>query len=119
MPAINANDLNVHYIEAGEGVPIVFVHGNWTTSLSWRPVLERLPEGYRGVAYDGRGRGETTGPDNDYTMSELAADLLAFADALGLDSFHLVGHSLGSGIAMQFALDHPERLRSLVVVSPA
>jgi pimeloyl-ACP methyl ester carboxylesterase len=119
MPFIRANNLNVYYVEKGEGVPIVFVPGNWATSLSWKPVIDRLPAGYRGITYDVRGRGRTVGPDNDYTMPELAGDLHAFVDALRLDTFHLAGHSLGSAIAMQFALDHPDRLDSLLVVAPA
>lgn len=119
MPYIIAGDLNIYYVEKGKGKPVVFVHGNWTTSTSWLPVLERLPEGWRGIAYDVRGRGKTEGPDNDYTMPELAADLSAFTDALGLDRFHLVAHSLGSAIAMQFALDHPQRIESLTIVAPA
>ena len=70
------------------------------------------------IAYDLRGRGRTAGPDSDYSIPSLAADLRAFAAALGLDSMHLVGHSLGSTIVMQFALDHPARIRSLAVVAP-
>jgi pimeloyl-ACP methyl ester carboxylesterase len=119
MPFLAANDLTVYYTERGEGIPIVFVPGNWATSLSWTPVIDLLPGGYRGISYDVRGRGHTGGPDNDYTMPELAGDLLAFADAVRLDRFHLVGHSLGSAIAMQFALDHPARITSLLVVAPA
>ena len=118
MPHIPAGDLNVFYLEKGEGTPVVFVHGNWTTSTEWEPVLERLPAGVRGLAPDVRGRGQTTGPDNTYTMPELAADLRAFVDALGLDTFHLVSHSLGSAIALQFALESPERLRTLTVLAP-
>ncbi|MFL5735387.1 MAG: alpha/beta fold hydrolase [Chloroflexia bacterium] len=119
MPYIKAGDLNIYYIEKGEGRPVVFVHGNWTTSTSWLPVLDRLQDGWRGIAYDLRGRGKTEGPDNDYTMSELAADLGAFVDALTLSRFHLVGHSLGSAIAMQFALDNLDRIESLTIVAPA
>lgn len=118
MPLIQAGNLNVHYIERGEGAPIVFIHGNWATCSWWEPVLARLPAGYRGIAYDLRGRGATEGPDSDYSIPALAGDLLAFADALGLGPFHLVGHSLGSVVAMQFALEHQDRLRSLVVVAP-
>jgi pimeloyl-ACP methyl ester carboxylesterase len=118
MPHIPAGDLNIYYLEKGEGTPVVFVHGNWTTSTEWEPVLERLPAGYRGLAPDVRGRGRTEGPDNTYTMPELAADLRAFVDALGLDTFHLVSHSLGSAIALQFALESPERLRTLTVLAP-
>ncbi len=119
MPYVKAGDLNVYYIESGEGVPIVLIHGNWANSSWWEPVLERLPDGWRGLAYDMRGRGKTEGPDTDYTMPQLASDLRAFCDALDLDKAHLVGHSLGSAVAMQFALESPERVLSLRVLAPA
>jgi pimeloyl-ACP methyl ester carboxylesterase len=118
MPFVQAADLSVHYLEAGAGAPVVFVHGNWASCGWWEPVLDRLPAGYRGLAPDLRGRGRTEGPDSDYSIVGLAADLLAFADALGLDSFHLVGHSLGAGVAMQAALDAPARVRTLTVIAP-
>lgn len=118
MPHVKANDLDTFYLEQGSGVPVVLVHGNWATSSWWEPVLARLPQGRRALAPDLRGRGQTRGPDSDYSIASLAADLLGFADALGLDRFDLVGHSLGSCVAMELALGHEERLRSLVVVSP-
>ena len=123
MPSIHAGDLDVHYIENGTqgGLgSIIFVHGNWATSSWWEPVLARLPDNsWRGIAYDVRGRGRTTGPDSDYSIPSLAADLGSFIAALGLDSTHLVGHSFGSAIAMQYALEHPANVRSLTVVAPA
>lgn len=118
MPYVDAGDLSVHYLEAGAGEPAVFVHGNWASCGWWEPCLARLPAGYRGLAPDLRGRGKTSGPDSDYGLGSLAADLLAFADALGLARFHLVGHSLGAGVAMQAALDAPERVATLAVVAP-
>jgi pimeloyl-ACP methyl ester carboxylesterase len=118
MPFVRAHDLNVYYLEQGSGTPVVFVHGNWATSSWWEPVLARLPDGWRGVACDLRGRGRTEGPDSDYSIPSLAADLWAFAKALGLSSFHLVGHSLGSAVVMQLALDRPAQVRSLAVVAP-
>ena len=119
MPFARAGDLNVYYVEQGQGEPVLFVHGNWVTSTSWLPVLERLPAGLRGIAPDVRGRGKTEGPDSGYTIPELAQDLRAFVDALGLDRFHLAAHSLGSAMAMQLALESPERVISLTVLSPA
>lgn len=121
MATVDAGDLKVNYIEGGDasGEPIVFVHGNWAVCGWWEPVLRLLPAGYRGVAYDLMGRGKTEGPDNDYTIAELATDLGAFVDALGLDKIHLVGHSLGSAIAMEYALHNAERVSSLVAVAPA
>lgn len=123
MPSIHAGDLDVHYIENAPQGPfglIIFVHGNWATCSWWEPVLARLPDNsWRGIAYDVRGRGQTTGPDSDYSIPSLAADLGAFIAALGLDAPHLVGHSFGSAIVMQYALDHPGKVRSLTVVAPA
>jgi pimeloyl-ACP methyl ester carboxylesterase len=119
MPTLRSGDLDVYYIERGSGTPVVLVHGNWATSSWWEPVLARLPGGWRGIAYDQRGRGRTGGPDSDYSIPSLAADLRAFADALGLDALHLVGHSLGSAVVMQGALDRPARVRSLTAVAPA
>ena len=118
MPVVRAGDLDVAYREAGRGTPVVLVHGNWATNSWWEPTLARLPVGRRGIAPDMRGRGGTRGPDNEYSISSLADDLRAFVDAIGLERFDLVGHSLGSCVAMQFALAHGERLRSLTVVSP-
>lgn len=121
MPQLDTGDLKTYYIEHGDpaGEPIILIHGNWATSSWWEPVLDRLPPGYRGVAYDMRGRGKTEGPDNDYTMEEMAADLRALLDALGIERAHLVGHSLGSAVAMQFALENPERVMTLTAIAPA
>jgi pimeloyl-ACP methyl ester carboxylesterase len=118
MPFVKAGDLETFYLDAGTGAPLVLLHGNWGSSTWWEPVLARLPAGRRGLAPDLRGRGQTRGPDNDYHIPSMARDILAFADALSLERFDLVGHSLGSCVAMEIALTHPERLRSLVVVSP-
>ncbi len=119
MPTVKAGSSSIHYLEQGVGIPVILLHGNWATSAWWEPVLARLPAGRRGLAPDLRGRGATVGPDEGYTLAELSADGLAFADALGLDRFHLVGHSLGSALAMQMALDAPSRVLSLTAVSPA
>jgi pimeloyl-ACP methyl ester carboxylesterase len=125
MSRISAADSSVHYREWGlaraPGLPIVFLHGNWSTHRWWIPVADRCSArmGERWLlAPDLRGRGDTEGPDHGYTLPELADDLRAFMDALGLARAHLVGHSLGTGIAMQLALTDPERVASLVLVAP-
>jgi pimeloyl-ACP methyl ester carboxylesterase len=120
MPAITAGDLEVFWKEnAPSGTPVVMIHGNWGTSSWWEPTLARVPAGLRGIAFDLRGRGRTRGPDSSYTIAALAEDLAGFARALGLPPMHVVGHSLGSAVAMQLALDHPALVRSLAVVAPA
>jgi len=87
-------------------------------------VLQRLPPGWRGIAPDLRGCGETSSDTTaearaSFAIPELAADLAAFVEALGLGAFHLVGHSLGGAVALQYALQHQARVRSLTLVAPA
>lgn len=125
MAQIAVADSSVHYREWGSdrspGLPIVLLHGNWSTHRWWIPVAEQLLErlgARRLLAPDLRGRGDTQGPDHGYTLPELADDLRGFMHALGLARAHLVGHSLGTGIAMQLALTDPERVASLVAVAP-
>jgi pimeloyl-ACP methyl ester carboxylesterase len=121
MPYVHAGDQRVYFIEKGDftGEPVVLIHGNWSSSTFWEPVLDRLPHGYRGIAYDMRGRGRTESDDHGYTMPEMAADLRAFLGALDLDSVHLGGHSLGSAVAMQFTLEEPARVRTITALAPA
>lgn len=118
MPFVTAHSLRIHYIEAGSGAPVVFVHGNWATSSWWEPALMRLPIGYHGVAPDMRGRGRTQGPDSDYRIMSLAGDLVEFLDALELARPHLVGHSLGAAVVLEAALEVGPRIRSVTVVAP-
>ncbi len=119
MPSIRAaEDLDIHYITAGDGEPVVCVHGNWGSSRWFTPLLARLPAGLRAYAIDLRGRGDTRGPDHDYSLPALAQDLRAFLDAMGLASAHLVGHSLGAGVILQLALDAPQYVRSLLCLAP-
>jgi pimeloyl-ACP methyl ester carboxylesterase len=119
MPMQRVGDLEVHYRERGQGTPVVLIHGNWTTSLWWQPTLELLPPGLRAIAYDLRGRGHTRGPDSSQAIPTLAEDLRGLLDALELPRAHLLGHSLGSAVAMQLALDHPERVHTLTLMAPA
>jgi branched-chain amino acid transport system permease protein len=124
MPFVSTSRLRVHYEEAGAGPELfVFVHGNFASWRWWKPILEKLPPGWHGVAPDLRGCGETSadadGARSAYAIPELAGDLAGFVDALGYGAFHLVGHSLGSAVALQFALQHEARVRSLTLVAPA
>jgi 3-oxoadipate enol-lactonase len=119
MPMQRVGDLEVHYRERGQGTPALLIHGNWTTSLWWQPTLELLPPGLRAIAYDVRGRGRTQGPAIPQAIPTLAEDLHGLMDSLGIIRAHLLGHSLGSAIAMQLALDHPERVHTLAVLAPA
>ncbi len=119
MPFVQTQKLNIHYEVAGTGkVVLVLVHGNFASWRWWRPVLERLPSGYSAYAPDLRGCGDSDRPRNGHNIRRLASDLHEFAGALSLTPFHLVGHSLGGSVALEFAFKHSEMLQSLTLVAP-
>jgi 3-oxoadipate enol-lactonase len=120
MSFVAVGELSLHYIECGQAdETVLFVHGNWCSARCWLPTLARMPRRYRTLALDQRGFGWSSKPARGYSISQRAADLRGFADALGLDGFHLVGHSLGGAVAAQFALDNPGRLHTLFLLDSA
>jgi pimeloyl-ACP methyl ester carboxylesterase len=103
-----------------DGAVVLLLHGFPQTSLAWRHQLGALGEaGYRAVALDQRGYSPGARPVDvgEYRADRLVGDVLGFADALGAETFHLVGHDWGGAIAWQVAGRHPERLRTLTSVS--
>jgi len=105
--------------EAGDGVPVVLLHGLTATRryvVMGSKNLER--GGHRVVAYDARGHGRS-GPAEEYGYDALAADLLAVLDDRAIDRAMLAGASMGAHTMIRFALDHPERAAALVVITPA
>jgi pimeloyl-ACP methyl ester carboxylesterase len=120
MPHVQLDDLQMHYVERGAGAePLVCVGGFIGSHRWWLPTLERLPERrYHAYALDLRGTGDSEAPEAGHTIAQHAEDIQEFADAVGLERFTLVAHSLGGGIAMQYALAHQERLKALVLLHP-
>ncbi|HEX5308521.1 MAG TPA: alpha/beta fold hydrolase [Solirubrobacteraceae bacterium] len=107
---------------SGEGMPVVLLHGLTATRryvVMGSRLLER--EGHRVIAYDARGHGRS-GPASSadaYSYELLAADLLALLDALGVERALLAGASMGAQTALRFALEHPERVAALCLITPA
>ncbi|OIJ86799.1 alpha/beta fold hydrolase [Streptomyces colonosanans] len=103
-----------------EGEPVVFVHGNVSSSAFWDTALSLLPDRYRPIAPDLRGFGGTDPLPVDATrgLRDHADDLASLLAALGVDRAHLVGWSMGGGVIMQYLCDHPAAVRSLTLVNP-
>ena len=100
--------------------PLVMLHGIGASMDHWPRLARRLAERVRAVAPDLPGFGESDrDPDGDYSMTAQADAVVAFADALGLDRFHLAGSSMGGRIAAEIAHRYPDRLRSLWLLAPA
>ena len=118
MPTLRANGLDVGYDVVGAGPPLVALHG--ATSLGREDYAAQLPGMQKAFLVhlpDARGHGRTAwDPADGFEHGWLVDDLVAFVDGLGLDSFHLVGFSMGALTALQFGARWPERLRTLVVV---
>ena len=102
--------------------PVLFVHGNVSSSLFWQPTMLALPEPYRPLAIDLRGFGGTDPEPVDATrgLRDYADDLAATIEALGLAAVHLVGWSMGGGVVLQYLADRPgtHRVASLTLVDP-
>jgi pimeloyl-ACP methyl ester carboxylesterase len=109
----------VHFVERGEGPPLLLVHGLGGTWFHFRPLMAALARDFRVVAIDRPGSGYSTRRgDRPGTPREQAAWLLDFAEALGLDRPLVVGHSLGGAITLAMAVDSPQRIAGIVLISP-
>lgn len=126
MPTVRANDIDIWYDfdtskpasgGGGAGPVIALTHGWRGPTADWPPNVFALREHARLLVYDVRGQGKTTEPEEPaaYSMPQYAADLRALLDALEIERAHIVGVSQGGMIAAQFAVDYPERTRSLVI----
>ena len=120
-PVLNSVELStgvtLPYVEQGDpdGIPVVLVHGYSDSWRSFEPVLPHLPASIRAIAPNQRGHGGVEGPSGDYRLEDLAVDLAALMDALGLGSAVVAGHSMGSYAAQRLAMDYPERVLGLVL----
>jgi len=99
----------------GTGTPLVLVHGFGGSRRDWDPLVAALSPARTLIAYDQRGFGESVTDDAPYSHAD---DLLSLLDALDVEQADLCGMSLGGATVLNFALDHPERVRRLVLVSP-
>lgn len=111
--------LRLHYLDWGTAgkTPIVFLHGGGLNAHTWDLLCAVLRRDYHCLALDLRGHGESEwSAEPDYSFETHGRDLACFADLLGLDSFVLVGMSLGGVTSLLYAADHSDRLRGLVIV---
>jgi len=117
VPSVAANGLGIGYDVAGAGPPLVMLHG--ATSIGrddWAAQIPLFRRAFRLYMPDARGHGRTRWDAADGWSNEMTVDdLRAFVDALGLETFHLLGFSMGAMTALTFATRYPERLRTLVI----
>ena len=121
MPTATVNGIELHYREAGEGFPIVLVHGYTGNSRNWALTIPALAERFRTVSVDLRGHGRSAKPlrAEDYTADAMAEDVYGLIGHLGIKECFLAGHSMGGMVAQHLILAHPEPFRALILVDTA
>lgn len=115
MPTTEANGQTIYYEVHGEGEPLLCVMGLAADTLAWTLQVPAFSERHRTVVFDNRDVGQSSQAEGDYEITDMARDALALADELELDSFHLLGVSMGGAIAQELALAAPERVRTLTL----
>jgi len=117
---IASNGIRIHVEDNGAGdLPIVFLHYWGGSSRTWRHITSELKQSHRTIATDHRGWGQSDAPASGYNLTDLAADAQGVIDALGLQRYVLVGHSMGGKVAQLLASRRPSGLAGLVLVAPS
>jgi pimeloyl-ACP methyl ester carboxylesterase len=114
---IKVNGIALRCVVEGAGEPLVLIHGVGASLEVWDGVASRLRDRYRIVRYDQRGHGQSDKAPGPYTAEAFADDLVKLLDAVMIERAHVAGQSLGGLVAQSFALDHPQRLRKLALIS--
>ncbi|HLE24323.1 MAG TPA: alpha/beta fold hydrolase [Thermodesulfobacteriota bacterium] len=114
---VKVNDVNIYHEIHGEGKPLLLIEGLGYSSWMWFKQIPALSRKYKVIVFDNRGVGNTDKPDREYTMEIMADDAAGLLKALGIDSAHVLGVSMGGFIAQELALKYPDMVRGLVLVS--
>lgn len=113
----NLSQVRMHYVTAGEGLPVVLLHGWPQTWFAWRDIIDRLAPHYRLIAPDLRGLGDTSRPHDGYDKKTIAADVWELLQQeLPCEPFYLVGHDWGGPTAYALAAHHPDAVRKLAII---
>jgi 3-oxoadipate enol-lactonase len=115
VPTADANGQRLYYETHGDGEPLLCVMGLAANTLAWALQVQPFAERHRTVIFDNRDVGRSSMADEQYEIRDMAKDTLGLADGLGLDSFHLLGYSMGGAISQELALAAPDRVRTLTL----
>jgi pimeloyl-ACP methyl ester carboxylesterase len=111
-----ANGVRLHYLIAGQGDPVVLLHGYAQTSHMWLPLIAKLARSRTVIAPDLRGIGESATPPDGYTKAAMAEDIRALMQSLGLKRIRIVGHDIGLMVAYAYAAQHPAEVDRIALM---
>lgn len=109
----------IAYLDEGAGEVVLMVHGNMSSSVHYEPLITRIKDKYRCVALDLRGFGDSSYNNRFDTLEELADDVYLFTEALGIDSFYLVGWSNGGGVSLKLCAKYPHKVKKFFDIEGA
>lgn len=115
MTYANNNGTKIYWQEHGAGEPLLLISGLGGTHQDWRRLLPELSAQYRVIVFDNRGAGATSFTDEAFSIPLLASDARAVLEAANVEAAHILGMSMGGMIAQEFALNYPEKTRSLIL----
>lgn len=115
MPTANVNNINIAYEIYGDGEPVILIHGYSYNKSAWIAQIDDLSKYFKVIALDVRGSGESSHPEEAFTIDTLVEDLKGLMDFLKLEKAHLMGWSMGGMIIQNFVLKYPERADKLVL----
>jgi pimeloyl-ACP methyl ester carboxylesterase len=115
MPEVRVNGISMYYEIHGEGIPLVLIMGLRRNLEWWYCQVPALSRQFRVIIFDNRGAGRSDKPDTEYSIRLFADDTAGLMDALGLQSAHVLGVSMGGYIAQELALNYPDKVRSLIL----
>jgi 3-oxoadipate enol-lactonase len=115
MPRVRLNGIELAYQVSGDGEPLLLIGGFTMVKEAWIHQVSGLCSRLRVITFDNRGVGHSTVPQEPFTIAEMAGDAVGLLDALGIESAHVFGISMGGLIAQVMALDYPERVRKVAL----
>ena len=115
MPFVENLGARIHWDEEGRGAPLLLIMGLGWPSQAWYRSRPMLSENYRTIALDNRGVGRSEAPPGPYSIAQMAADAAAVLNAARVNTAHIFGVSMGGMIAQEFALQYPNKVRSLIL----